>query len=549
MNIRDNGQLASVTDANGINASYAYNNLGDLTAMNYTAPGVPSLSVGFDRAGRVISKSFSSGIVEAYARTLDGMMASKAVIGNNMVPDVAMTYQYASGHTGIEGFSYALDGASVSTEIGYDAAIRVREIQSDIASVSYAYPSNGASLVETSTVQASDGAELVKTMDWDYRNSRINGISYSIGGSTVASYDYEYATKTYQTPTGEVTVVTDRIGKITREDGTYTEYQYDERNQLASSKQCKADGTPLANLRFAYQYDSIGNLIAGGRVGDDGKPVNTFTANDLNQHSECNWDNELSVIGYAATNATVTVNDVPCQRDGELFWTTVPLGNDSSAVEADITALAVYNDGTQDVVGDVSGKRFVSAVTETPVYDARGNLIEDSRFSYQGDAWGRLTTITSKNASPNFKLEFAYYPDGQRASKKYYEDKSGWMLKREHQFVYDGWNLVYEKVTDEQDSANSYTNTYTWGLDIAGQRSGAYGQSAGGIGGLLAITQVSGLSPQPSTYFPIADHNGNIHKLIDESGDVVANYVYSPFGQLIGEYGDKADVCSISTKI
>ena len=48
----------------------------------------------------------------------------------------------------------------------------------------------------------------------------------------------------------------------------------------------------------------------------------------------------------------------------------------------------------------------------------------------------------------------------------------------------------------------------------------------------------------PSCGRPICDHNGNIHKVIDASdGSVVANYEYSPFGVLIGEWGPKKDVC------
>jgi RHS repeat-associated protein len=54
-------------------------------------------------------------------------------------------------------------------------------------------------------------------------------------------------------------------------------------------------------------------------------------------------------------------------------------------------------------------------------------------------------------------------------------------------------------------------------------------QGAGGVGGLLAVTQTP-VTGAPVTYYPCFDGNGNITEYINASGAIVAHYGYDPFG-------------------
>ena len=72
--------------------------------------------------------------------------------------------------------------------------------------------------------------------------------------------------------------------------------------------------------------------------------------------------------------------------------------------------------------------------------------------------------------------------------------------------------------------------TYTRGPDMSGSL-----PSAGVIGGLLARTDANG-----SAYYH-ADGNGNITALLDSQENMVARYLYNPFGKLIGQWGTLAD--------
>ena len=75
--------------------------------------------------------------------------------------------------------------------------------------------------------------------------------------------------------------------------------------------------------------------------------------------------------------------------------------------------------------------------------------------------------------------------------------------------------------------------TYTWGLDLSGNL-----QGAGGVGGLLAVSDLG--SQTSGLWYPTYDANGNVSEYIDNNGNTVAHYEYSPFGRLTAATGDKA---------
>src|SRR5690606_37260139 len=98
-------------------------------------------------------------------------------------------------------------------------------------------------------------------------------------------------------------------------------------------------------------------------------------------------------------------------------------------------------------------------------------------------------------------------------------------------FVWDGWLLVAEL-----DGSDDLVRSYIWGLDMSGT-----GQGAGGIGGLLAVVDHTGMAPV--TYWVACDHNGNVMTLVDASDQsVAAAYEYTPYGETLSVDGDFASV-------
>jgi YD repeat-containing protein len=99
-------------------------------------------------------------------------------------------------------------------------------------------------------------------------------------------------------------------------------------------------------------------------------------------------------------------------------------------------------------------------------------------------------------------------------------------LTNEVRYVWDGMAVLQER-----DGSDAVKVTYTRGLDLSGTM-----QGAGGIGGLLARTDSS------ATTFYHSDGGGNITTMTDSSGNVVARYLYDPYGNLLAKSGAMADV-------
>jgi RHS repeat-associated protein len=103
-----------------------------------------------------------------------------------------------------------------------------------------------------------------------------------------------------------------------------------------------------------------------------------------------------------------------------------------------------------------------------------------------------------------------------------------------------------DRLTAISSSNPQLLSSFLWGLDLSGSP-----QGAGGVGGLLAVSDQSTINSQPSTHFVSYDGNGNVAALVSAAdGTVSANYEYGPFGELIRASGPmaKANPLRFSTK-
>ena len=102
-----------------------------------------------------------------------------------------------------------------------------------------------------------------------------------------------------------------------------------------------------------------------------------------------------------------------------------------------------------------------------------------------------------------------------------------WNTVETHTFVWDGNNIVLEKIACADGTA--HVCEYFWGMDKSGTE-----QGAGGVEGLLAV------SMDGVFYIPCYDHNGNIVRYVSETGGIVAQYIYDPYGNVVESYGSLA---------
>jgi len=167
-------------------------------------------------------------------------------------------------------------------------------------------------------------------------------------------------------------------------------------------------------------------------------------------------------------------------------------------------------------------------VTNIFVYDLNGNLRTNGAQILDYDDENQLITNRAPNA---WKSEFLY--DGlhrRRIERDYGWNGSSWTLTNELRFIYDGSLIVQER-----DGNNLPETTLTRGLDLSGTF-----QGAGGIGGLLALTEQANNLLSPLCYH--SDGNGSVTCLVNTNQLIVAQYLYDPFGKPLATWGPKANV-------
>ena len=116
---------------------------------------------------------------------------------------------------------------------------------------------------------------------------------------------------------------------------------------------------------------------------------------------------------------------------------------------------------------------------------------------------------------------------GRRIRKKVFRLVNGeYMPSTEICFAYDGWNMVKEIKTENQESFDKF---YVWGLDLSQSL-----QGAGGVGGLLVSSNGS------LTHLYVFDANGNVGQQIDvEKGLIKEHFEYEAYGRALkSTFGD-----------
>ena len=382
----------------------------------------------------------------------------------------------------------------------------------------------------------------MRTVSWAEAADRVATVVNTAGEGAAAAVVSSFAC--------EYRAGTDRLASVRLADGRRWTYDYDESGQLTAAACRDADGSLGQGPAFRWQYDSIGNPVAGGPVDTlTGLVPHAFSADNLNFHVARVWGSTVEFLGTAAPGCAVTVEGqgriarASVDRSGR-FLARLDTGNARGSRQLEAKIRAVRFDGVADVIAEQAVTVALPPPTETVTADATGNLLSDGTFTYLFDAFNRLLAVESQpslSESERVRVEHEYYPDGRRAVKRVSHRQGGaWAVARTHRFVYDGWNPVLERIEDADGTV--VTRQYLWGLDLAGQRTGRPGTDAGGIGGLLAIvTDVGGVR---QTYVPVFDHAGNVVQLLDAATRAVAaEYRYSPFGEVLAAMGPAADAC------
>lgn len=470
---------------------YTNDALGNVTDINY--PNSPDVALQYDSLNRLTNMTDAVG-TNRYTYTAVGQLLSEDG------PWANDTLSYTYNNRLRASLSLQQPSGTWTNGYLYDAIKRMTNLTSPAGAFGYQYPNNQPSTL-IQQLSLPGGSYITNTYDSVTR--LLSTQLKNSGGTVLNSHAYGYNLVSQRTT-------------LTNTPGDYRNYTYDNSSQLKTALGYESDGSPRLNEKHGYAYDAAGNL----NYRTNNAFVQTFAVNSLNELSNMTRSGTLTVAGNTTTGATnVTVNALTATRyaDNTFAREGFPLVDGTTnftAIAANSIGLFATNIITVNL-----------ATTNSFVYDLNGNLRTNGTQVFEYDDVNRLATNW---VAGNWKSEFVYDGASRRRIQRDYGWSGGvWVKTNEVRLVYDG-----NAVLQHRDTNNDATLTLTRGLDILGSR-----EDAGGIGGLLAMTESSGTS----SYYH-SDGGGNVTALINASQLLVGKYIYDPFGSTLAINGPKASL-------
>ncbi|MGB8371200.1 MAG: RHS repeat-associated core domain-containing protein [Verrucomicrobiia bacterium] len=472
------------------NTGYTYDNVGNLKSITYPQQ---TITYAYDLLNRLTNMVDGVGTT-AFSYTPAGQLQSE----NGPWANDTLTYTYVQGLR--TALTLSQTTSNWSQSYGYDSSWRLQTLTSPAGSFGYSYNFQPASPLVTG-ISLPNGANIVNSYD---SLARLTG--------TALNNHWTHPLDSYTYTPDALGLRTNIVRNLGLTSSTAT-VVFDNIGQLTSWNAAEAGGTPRQNEQLGLGYDAAHNL----HTRNNGNLAQTFTTDAANQLNSVTRTGTFTLSGATPAPATsVTVNGLAAQTYGDFTFAatnnTLANGNNSFAIVAqNAYGVIVTNSLTMNLPTSVSLS-----------FDNNGNLTNDGTRTFGFDSENQLTNVT---VAGQWRSDYVY--DGfnrRRIARDYNWNGSSWVETNEVHYIYDGYWLIQERNTN-----NASLVTYTRGVDMSGSF------PAGGIGGLLARTDTNG-----STFYH-ADAGGNITALMDGGENIVARYLYGPFGKLVGKWGSMAD--------
>jgi RHS repeat-associated protein len=481
-----NGTLTQSTDELGDVTSYQYDTSGNLTASTDPDGNVTQWS--YDAVGRPLAKKDPKGQI-----TLVAYDARDRVIKNTNPAGQTVTFSYDP----LGNIKTATDPKGGVTTYAYNVNGLLSSVKdADGNTTTYTYDSVGNLLSTT------DRRGLTTTYTYDALNHRVSE-TFADGATVIRQFD----------AAGRVTLENDSVAGV-------FQYQYDAVGNLAKKT------TPFGSV--SYSRDAASDVTSRQVTG---QPATNYTFDPRGYVSSMAIDGNKVQFTYDARGA---ITGVARSNGVNTTYTYDPAGNRLSIVHANggttLDGETIAWDplsnvaGINRILGQVlatqaanatydAANRLISFGTRTITSDNNGNRLTDSSSagatSYTWDARNRLVamTVPASGNTPALTVAYTYDPQGnlirRRATGSSPDLPGGDVVT---QYLQDeNSNVIYqETVGGEQ--LNMLTG---FNYD---QQYGVVG-SAGTIG------------------FALHDHLGSIIGNTDQTGTLVGQNDYEPFGQ------------------
>ena len=401
----------------------------------------------------------------------------------------------------------------------------------ELASYRFEYDSLGR-LIRSAELDA-DGGTVQRTEHIYDGYNRLSRQSWTLGGKTYSeSYVYDDPSDTNKNGDGALTQMTTATGAV-------IDYQYDTLRRLTRSKVAlngstvyttayafrdldasrtttqvqyrnvrSANGTLLEGKK--YTYDALGNIT---RISQSTKPFYTLVA------YEYDAQNQLTKETYYDGNGTETKNIklayyYDYDTAGNILRVEKGTVNSSGVLTKTVEQTYSYNDSDwNDLLTSVN----VNGTTYNFTYDQSGN--PERYFTKNGLEY----VLDWKNGS---QLAYSSCFDEQWQAAYYY-DANG--IRRQKRLEGDVTNYTTQNgkvIREETSSRYSATCILDFVYDESGRPFALYYSSNGGN--------------SFATYYYILNLQGDVVKLVTESGAVAASYEYDAWGNILSSAGSMA---------
>jgi len=218
---------------------------------------------------------------------------------------------------------------------------------------------------------------------------RLNGVGAAGAGLTFRSVDYQLDDL-------------DRRAEGVLNDGTKWDYDYNAKSEVTAAKRKFNSGAFVGGQQFEYAFDDIGNRTqtkSGGDAAGANLQVSSYgDANALNELTTRTVPGVAGVTGKAPAALSLQgfANSQPfslTKQEDDYFFGEAAVNNSAWDVYARVKVVAKNGAQVDDLV---SGSKFIARSPESFIYDADGNLTQDSRWIYTWDAENRLTAMEAR---------------------------------------------------------------------------------------------------------------------------------------------------------
>lgn len=545
------GELKTVTDGAGLRTfHYEHGSATSANALQMIQEDLPSAYTAISNAASNDNQHKVDSLAYSYQGTTSGAQLKGRAGG--------ISLGLKSGSEG------SLGTSRYSQSYSYEASTgRLEGLTNGTQNLTYGYVP-ASNLIQTRTV-----GSLVETRTYLPDRDLMNAIKTEHGNNLKVSSDYSYDNLSRRQ---DVLQTGEHLAPYSG--SLFTDYTYNERSELTDIDVYSAtevDSSKLLPGRgWGFKYDLMGNRLSETRkqVEINGSAVDrtyTYTSNQLNQYGsrqtpefgEAAGTAPAEVFLSAGRKSPLELSDM--NRVHGYFHRALPVRSwqnpsTSNPSHFDATLYGVkLGAGGSDSANPGEDKDLIEegvlpltlrAATETIKHDARGNLTQDSLYSYTWDAENRLIAIQTTSAAqsagvPAVKVEFAYDYLNRRYRKDNYVTSGGSIstsVQDSRLFYYNGFAIVYDAHYQRSGGTSFLSSSKNyWGLDWSGTMGGA-----GGVGGLVGQQNREAGGTDNEMVFPSHDGNGNILGLYEADGTTVAAYEYSPFGKLLRSTGERA---------